>query len=645
MLKSMRENVKSLKWVLWVVIATFIVAIFFIWGGGGELGSRSRAKTLVQVGKERISAEDYWSALRNRIEAYKAQYSEINRQFIEQLNIPQQVLEQLVEQSLLMEEARSLRLRAGDDEVRERVMAIPGLQQDGKFVGYETYKRALQYNHIRIGEFENSLRKEIILGKMLKLLTAGLAASPEEVWDSYKKNTDSAKIELMILETSKVTLDKIPETAEVQAYFESHKDQYRIPEKREGSAVFLKTEDLKKEIELSDKEIEAYYRDNQAQFTNPETTKASRIWLPFADRDKALVEAEAASVLERLGKGEDFASLAKTFSKDAKAAEGGDYGFFDWRSLPQPELDEINKLTAGQISGLITETDGIAVVRVTEKAAASTTPLDQASLQIRTILLDQKARELAGQRIAKIEKDARSAKSLETALTRAGLKAESTGLLKNGEAWGENDPSGSVSTALFGLEEKEISAPLYTYVGVGLAELRKVEAPRPAEFEEVRTEVEAALAEQRKKEKALGLLNEVKARLTDKNWEDQAAKNKLEVKMVESHKREQYIAVVGESKDADNLAFTLPLKQVSEPFAFDTGYALLRVLERTEADREEFEKVKETETTQVLEQKKNKFLQAYLAGRKEEKGIKIDYDQFLQLTQDILSRYETVEKQ
>ncbi len=449
---------------------------------------------------------------------------------------------------------------------------------------------------------------------------------------------------MMILETSKVTLDEAPEPAEILAYFESRKDEYKIPEKREGLAVFIKTEDLKKEIELADKDLEAYYRDNQAQFTNPETTKAGRIWLPFADRDKAQVEAEARSVLDRLGNGEDFAALAKSFSKDGKAAEGGDYGLYDWRSLPQPEVDEINKLAAGQMSGLITEADGIAVVRVTEKTASTTTSLDQAKPQIRTILLDQKARELAAERIAKIEKDAKSSKSLETAVTRAGLKPESTGLLKSGEAWGENDPSGTVGTALFGLKEKELSAPLYTFVGVGLAELRKIEAPRPATFDEVKADVEAALSEQRKKEKALGLLNEVKARLTDKNWEDLAAKNKLEVKMVESHKREQYIAVVGESKEADNLAFTLPLKQISEPFAFETGYALLRVLERTEANREEFEKVKETETTQVLDQKKNKFLQAYLAKRKEEKGIKINYDQFLQLTQDILSRYDTEKK-
>ena len=67
---------------------------------------------------------------------------------------------------------------------------------------------------------------------------------------------------------------------------------------------------------------------------------------------------------------------------------------------------------------------------------------------------------------------------------------------------------------------------------------------------------------------------------------------------------------------------------------------MLRVLTRTEAVREEFEKDKATETASLLEQKKNKFLQAYLAKLRAEKDVKIRYDAFLQATQDVLARYE-----
>jgi peptidyl-prolyl cis-trans isomerase D len=642
MLKTMRKNVKALKPILWFVVGAFIVSIFVYWGASGKLTQDNKLNALITVGREKISAETYFNALRGRIDALKAEYKEINRSFIEQLNIPQQVLEQLVEQALLLDLAKTLRLRASDEEVRARVMALPGLQQDGKFVGYEAYRRALQYNRIKIGEFEDSLRKEIILSKTIQLLTAGLAVTPEEVWDNYKKNADSAKIETMILETSKVTLDKAPAPAEVQAYFEGRKEAYKIPEKREALAVFLKTEDLRKEIELSDADLVKYYNDNKAQFENPETIQVSRIWMPFAGKDKTQVDGEAKAVLDRLQKGEDFAALAKAFSKDDKAKDGGDYGLYDWRSLPAPEQDEVNKLDAGKFSDLIVGTDGVAIVKVVQKTTPTTTPVDEAKPKIRPILLDQKARELAASRIAKIEKEAKSAKSLEAAAKAVNLKTESTGLLKSGEAWGDLDPSGSVGTALFGLKDKEISAPLYTFSGVGLVELRKIEAPRPATFEEVKSDVETALTNDRKKEKALAVLKDVKAKLTEKNWEDLATKNKLEIKAVDAHKREQYIGVIGESKDADTLAFTLPLKQASEPFAFESGYALLRVLERKEGTKEEFEKTKAAETDQVLGLKKNKFLQSYLAKLRTDRGVKVRYDQFLQLTQDVLSRYDEV---
>ena len=644
MLKSMRENVKSLKWVLWLVVAAFVVSIFFIWGASGKLTGDDAGNTLAVIGRKKISGDDYLQALRNRIEAIKSQYQEIDRAFIEQLNLPQQVLEQLVEQTLLVEQARAMRLRASDEELRDRITSIPGLQQNGKFVGYEMYKRVLQYNHINLSEFEHSLRQDIVLDKMIRLLTAGLAVTPDEVWSDYQKASDSAGIDLLILETSKVSLDEAPSAAEVQAFFEARKGAYLIQEKREGLAVFLKAEDLKKEIELSEKDIENYYQANLSRFTNPESVRVGRIWLPFEGKDKALVEAEGRRVLERLGAGGDFAALARELSKDAKASGGGDYGFYDWQSLPQPERDEIHRLTSGQTSDLIAEADGLAVIRVTEKTAATTTPLAGASAQIRSILLDEKARQLADTRIAKIEKEAKSARSLETALRKAGLKGESTGLLKNGEAWSDNDPSGAVGTALFGLKEKEVSAPVYTYTGVGLVELRKVEAPRPAAFEEVKADVETALVNERKMETSRARLAALGRRLEEKNWEDIAARNGFEFKTVEAHKRDQYIAIVGESKTADDLAFTLPLNEASAPFDFETGTAVLRVRDRKTVTREEFENVKETQTAQILNQKKNMFLQAYLAKLKQEKGIQIKYDKFLQLTQDVLSRYESAKQ-
>ena len=641
MLKTMRKNVKSLKPTLWIVIAMFVVSIFVVWGGGLTKGEGAGAGALVSVGKVHISSETYFQALRNRLEALKNQFKELNRSFIEQLNIPQQVLEQMIEQALLSELAKDMGLLASDQEVRDKIISFPGLQQDGKFIGFDEYQRRLAWNRISLADFEGSLRKDIILNKVIQVITMGVAVTPDEVWQNYQKEKESAKVEYLVLEKSKVELTQKPQAAEAESYFEKNKDKYKIPEKREAAYVFLKTDGLKKEVALGESEIESYYKDNLAQFQIPEKLKVSRIYLPFAGQDKALVQAEAQSVMDRIRRGEDFAALAKVHSKDDKAKTGGDWGLYEWQTLAAKEQEEIKKLGTGKVSDIITLEDGISIIKVTEKEPAATTLLTEAKPRIRNILLDQKARAMAAQRIGNLETSARKEKNLDAAARKLGQKIQNTGLLKEGQALQDIDPSGAIATALFKLKDKEISAPIYTYGGVGIAELRKTEAPRAANFDEVAPDVENDVTEAAKKDKALATIKEVQRKLTDKNWEDIAQKYKLEYKTINEHKKEQYIGVIGENPEIDRLAFSLPFKQVSDPVEFENGYAVVRVLDRKQAEKAEFEKEKETQTSSLFETKKTKFLQSYLAKLRDEKGVKIKYNLFLQTTNDILSRYES----
>jgi hypothetical protein len=172
-----------------------------------------------------------------------------------------------------------------------------------------------------------------------------------------------------------------------------------------------------------------------------------------------------------------------------------------------------------------------------------------------------------------------------------------------------------------------------------LTELKAIEPERPAKFEEVRDEVAKALLEVRKKDLAQARLREAVAKIKD-DWNAEAGQLKLEYKLVETHKREQYLSLVGQKPDIDALLFSQPVKQVSAPVAVDEGYAVFRVIERKEATREEFDKVRTTERETLVEEARNKFLQSYLARAREEKKVKVNYDAFLRLTNDILSRYQ-----
>jgi len=636
----MRKNLKSLAPTLWFVIIAFIISIFAVWGGAGRLGESRNANTIVSVGKEKISADIYMQDLMQRLEMLKTKFKEVDKNFIQQLNIPQQVLEQIIQQTILLQRAKEIGIEASDKEIREKITSYPVFQKDGKFIGFEQYQKILDWNRIRVSKFEENLKKEIEIEKVVNAITSGITVSREDLWKNYKNSNESARLEYIFIETDKTELKEEFSSIEIQEFFKKNQDKYKIPEKREAQFVFFITEDLKNEIELNDLEIEKYYKDNLSQFKETEKIRASRIYIPFKDKEKELVLAEAHNILDKIKGGENFGELAKKYSKDEKAKENGDWGLFDWKRLSSDEQEKIEKLPKEDISPVIELEEGLSILKITEKEPSRQKTLEEVKERITSILKDQKARELIEKRVNKLEKVSRREKSLDVASQKLGYKPKSTGLLKDGEAMENIDPSGSVSTAIFKLEEKEISSPIYTYKGVGLVQLHRTEPPHPANLKEVEDDVKKDFTNIKNKEKAFEKMKEIKAQFNGIKLEKLAEKNNLEYKTIEEHKREQYISVVGENPEVDKLAFALPLEELSEPIEFEGGYTLIRVLERNEVTNEDFEKNIDTEKNNFLETKKNIFFQSYLSKLREEKGVKIKYDLFLKINSDILSRFE-----
>jgi len=643
MLKSMRQNVKSLAPILWGVIAAFIISIFAVWGGGGELGGGGGSNTIATVGGEKISASLYYQTLMQELERMREQFKELDSQFIQQLNIPQGVLEQLIQQSLLLQLARDMDLRATSNEVAEKIKSYPVFQKDGQFIGFEDYKQILEWNRISLPLFEESLEREILLEKIVDVITLGVTISPDQLWESYKNNNETAKLEYMVCEADKIELADDYSADELRSFFEENREEYEMPERRAADYIFFVTDDIKEEIDLDDSEIAKYYDDNLTQFQDPERIKVSRVFLPFEGKEREAVEEDAQEILERLNKGEPFDAMAQIYSQDEKALDGGDWGLFEWRNLPIAEQDEIDGMSAGEISDPIETEEGLAILKITEREPVKQKPLEEVRERIVTILRDQKAREYMDGRASQLERTARKEKSLDVAAQQLGLQVLETGLLKEGDPLDEIDPSGSISFSLFQLEDGGISSPISTYKGVGVAQLKQVEASRPAEFEEVEEEVRADLFDNRKKGEALAIIQRARAESGRKDFVQLADDEALEYKTVEEHKRNQYIGLIGENSEVDNLAFSLPLDEISQPIEFEGGYLLLKVLDRTEVTREDLEENEQTERENLLQAEKNKFLLSYLNKIRTERGVKIKYDLFFSINQDVLSRFQRVD--
>jgi peptidyl-prolyl cis-trans isomerase D len=638
MLKTMRRNLKSLSPILWIIIATFIIAIFAVWGGAGRLGESRQSNFIIQVGSRELTAQEFAQILQQRITGMKNQYPDLKADLIRQLNLPQQMLQQLVQQYLLLDIARQMGLKASDEEIRLKIVSYPVFQREGQFVGFKEYQQILDWNHIAVDRFEQSLAEEILLEKVTRLLTAGCAVSENEVWENYKNQNDSAKIEYLVATVDKIQLDSSPAEAELQNYFEKNKEKYRVAERRQGKYVFLKTDDLKKEMTISDAEIEKYYQDNINQFKEPAKIKVSRIYLPYTEADKQQILNQGEQLKTRLEAGEDFGQLARTYSKDDKASNGGDWGFYDWQNLSPAEIQAVNQLEPGQLSPVIDLGQAVAILKVTEKMPEITRSLAEVKAMIQNQLMEDKAREKASQRMDNLAKVAKKAKKIEEAARREGLSLQDTGWLKNGDPLPAVDSSGAVSQVLFELKEGEISSPVFTYEGVAVVQFTQKDPEHQASLDEVKDQVREDLIKEKKVELAKAKLNSIRFS-QEANWDELAKKDNLEYKRVETYKHGQYLSLIDEPAEVERLVFSLPVNQASEPIATGNGYAVVRVLERKEVSREDFEKVKGEEMAKALSDAQEMFIYSYLQKAIQERKIKVNYDLFSQTADEVLNRF------
>ncbi|MBS3818534.1 SurA N-terminal domain-containing protein [bacterium] len=635
----MRKNLKSLSPVLWFVLVAFIISIFAVWGGAGRLGKSGGANTLAKVGKEKITVNAYLQNLRQRLEMMQKEMDELNQKFIQQLNIPQQILQQMIQQTLLYQTAQKMNIQATEEEIREKIMSYPVFQKDGKFVGFERYKKVLEWNRISVSEFEESLKKEIVINKAMDVLTSGITVTQQELWKNYKHNNETAQIEFAVLETDKVQIEESPSKKELKAYFEKNKQDYQIPEKRKGVFVFLDTEELKKEIKVEESKIEDYYKENKSRFKEPQKVKVSRIYLPYGEKNKEKIREQAQNILDRTTQGEDFGKLAQKYSEGEKAQTKGDWGFYEWKKLSSQEQKTIQNLSEEEVSGVVELEKGAAILKVTQVNPSRVKPLEEVKERISRILKDQKSRKVAEKKISQLQKRAKKEKSLEAAAQQLGYKVQKTGLIKKGESIQNIDPSGSISKALFNTKKNKITSPIYTHNGVSLAQLLHIEPPRQAQFQEVQDQVKKDFQKINKKAKALQIMKKLKERINGQSLEELTEQHDLEYKTVNKHKRGQYLSIVGENKTIDKLAFSLPLKKPSRPVEFEGGYVIVRPLDRRLVTKEEFEKNKKEARKNLLEEKRNRFFQSYINQLREKKKVKIKYDRLQQVIDNVLSRY------
>ena len=353
MMDSLRTAANSLvlKIIFGIIIVSFILTGVsgYLIGGGNNYAAKVNDQEI-----SRGQFENAFNSERNRMQQQLGdQYSELaaNEGYMKTLR--QQVLNRLIDEALLEQYARELKLGISDEQVKQAIFATPAFQVDGKFDN-SRYNGILNQMGMTADQYAQALRNQLTTQQlingvagtdfMLKGETDELAALVAQ-----QRVVREATIDVNALAAKQPVTEQ-----EIASYYEQNKNNFMTPEQFRVSYIKLDAATMQQPV--SDADIQSYYDQHQDQFTQPQRTRYSII--------QTKTEDEAKAVLDELNKGGDFAALAKEKSADIiSARNGGDMGWLEDATIPD-ELKNAGLKEKGQLSGVIKSSVGFLIVRL-----------------------------------------------------------------------------------------------------------------------------------------------------------------------------------------------------------------------------------------------------------------------------------------
>jgi peptidyl-prolyl cis-trans isomerase D len=619
MLDRMRRHKGWLKWSLALVVLAFIVFYipdFLDQGAGGA----SPNEVVAQVGDERITAGAFRRAYYSQLEAYRRAYGgSINEDLLRQMGIERQILQQLIDERAAMAEAERLGLTVTDQEVAQRIYAMPAFQDNGQFAGPQVYEQVLRMQRppLTTAEFEDNLRRALLVEKLRAAVTDWVAVSDAEIEREYRRRNEKVELDLVVFSADQLRSEMKVTDSDVAAYFEKNKERYRIGETRKIRYLLVDVDALKAKAVIAPGDVERAYQQNLTQYQTPEQVRASHILLKTEGKDEAAVRVEAERILKQVKGGADFAALAKKHSEDeASAAQGGDLDYFGRGRMVKEFEDVAFSLEPGSVSDLVKSQFGFHVIKVTDRKPATTRPLEEVRAQIADQLAYERAQAQATDLAESLRAEINDASDLDRVSKTRGLTVQESGFFEKEEPIAGLGPAPEVADQAFTLGEGAVAGPIRVARGqVFVATVGRQDArlPRLDEVKErVTSDALAEKAREASRERAAALAPQFKS-----SFAAAAKAAGLTVRSTELVPRGSALPEVGINAAIDAAVFALPAGGVTDPIVTDAGTVVARVVERQEVSAGELEAARDGLRTELLNEQRSRFFSAYMAKARE----------------------------
>jgi peptidyl-prolyl cis-trans isomerase D len=441
---------------------------------------------------------------------------------------------------------------------------------------------------------------------------------------------ENEKINLSFVKISpEVFTKKVMVTeGELEQYYADHKEEFRTPSQVSVLYVRFSPNAYLNEVAVSPQEVQDYYEINREQYQSAEQVRIRHILIKVDSNanpeEVKKAKQKAEKIRAEARQGANFAALARQYSDDSSASEGGDVGYFA-RGEMEPAFEKtVFSLRKGEIGPVIRTSRGFHVVKVEDVQKGKRKSLDEAEEEIIFLLKWEKAKHLAAMNAEDAAYQAKKREGLKHYADEKGLQVRYGGPFIAGKMGYEE----KMSSIAFTLEAGDISSAFQDGEDYFVLEVTEKIPPLVPPLEEVKERVREALVSS----SAQGLAqstarNLLEAWKTGEGFEEELKANALRVRKTGFFKRSSTsppsIGPLG--ADTDEIATLSREAPWPDDIVEVNGVFVVTRLEGVEGvDDKEYEKENTSYRTQLNNRKAMELFKAWLTVAKQRKDIEIN---------------------
>lgn len=561
--------------IMMIALVGFLATIIFQWGRG--LSSQSQyeqANLAAVINGEEISWNEYNRVYNNLYtnEQQKQPDEDLSVTVVSQLQ--NQAWNQILQDRLLSQQAEKYGITVNDDELYyymrvsppQEVRTAAVFQTNGQF-DYQKYVNSLadpQMSGIW-ASYEPIMRKEITKLKLQDLIVQAASVSENEIQEAYLNSNEKVKVGM--INVTQFRFSSPPPTigeGEAEAFFNENKAKYALDERRVFDLVYF------------------------------DKTPAALDW----DLQKQNLTNIRDSIVNG---GADFAQMAKQYSEDGSAPNGGDLGWFNQGQMVPAFDSTVFAMKKGTVSEPIRTQFGWHIIKLHDTRTEN--GVKQAHASHILLKVTSSAQSISNHReeLRQFETLAREIGFNEAAV-QMGLEVHRSAPFQKDRMVNLLGQDAAARDFAFKFEVGTITPVMENSNNLYVGQIAEILPAGPATFEEVKQVVNTDLLREKIAricdDTASVIYTEIK---NGTNLKKAAEDHGETYDELEPFSRDSFVKEINRDPSAIGAAFALKnVGDVSTPVRHQRGTAIFKLLEKYPADLTKFTEQKDSISQEIV---------------------------------------------